>query len=308
MAKVYEAMLLSQENAPEETKQFLQDYNFSEVLPDPVPFAADADPLDLDELGLFPPAPAMVTNSIGANVAVAEAIAETVTTFASSMQEASPLASVFSTPPPPLAMPAAPPQKNFVSAPYRTEFRQLSEVLLRTAAERILKAVVVCGVDAQDRAEFVWENLSLSLAENPDLRIARFNLLSPAPAAAAVPTSGNFQIKIQRTPIPNLCEILPLNGAVPIGQLLRECDIAKMLEMLKARFDFVLLETDAVNWTDEVATFAGQSDGVILVAQKESMRGPAMNTARQKLHEANAQILGAVLSRTHEQEQFQRVA
>lgn len=310
MAKVYEAMLLAQENAPDATRQFLQDYNFSEVIPDPLPFAADSDPLDLEGLGLFPPAPDMAVHSFGANVAVAEALAESGATFMASQPEALPPPPTMFPPPvpPPLTMPTAPPSQALVPPAYRAEFRQLGDVLVRTASDRTLKTVVVCGVDPQDRADFVWENLSLALAENPDLRVARFGLLSPPPAVVSAQARGNFQIKIQRTSVANLCEVLPLNGALPLGQLLRECDIEKMLELLKARFDFVLLETDAVNWTDEVAMFAGKADGVILVAQKEAMRGPAMTTARQKLQEARAQVLGAVVSRSHEQEQLQRVA
>lgn len=313
MAKVYEAMLLSQANAPDATRQFLQDYNFTEVLPDPIDFDADADPLDLEELGLYPPAspvaaPMLAAGPIGANVAVAEAIAESVTSFATSLHEA-PFAAPAMTatlPIPPVA--PVPPPAPVASASYQAEFVQLSEILLRTATERTLKTVVVCGLNAEDRAGFVWENLSQALADNSEMRVARFNLLSPAPTALPTPTNGNFQIKIHRTATANLCEVVPLNGALPLGQLLRECDIGKMLEMLKARFDFILLETDAVNWTDEVAALAGSADGVILVAQKETMRGPAMQTARQKLQKAGAHVLGAVLSRPREQEQFQRVA
>lgn len=306
MAKVYEAMLLSQENAPEATKQFLNDYNFTEVMPDPYAGAED-DPLDLAELGLLPCEPPLGADPVGTDVAVAEAIAQSVSTLATSFKE-EPLPSVPAAfAPPPFEMPAAPKSKDLVPAMYRAEFRQLGEIVMRTAAQRTLKAVAVCGVDPHDCADFVMENLSLALAENSALRVARFSLLSPA--ATIVPTKPmtNFQIKIHRTAIPNLCDIVPLNGALPISQLLRECDIEKMLEMLKSRFDFILLETDAVNWTDEVATFAGKVDGVILIAQKETMRGPAMSTARQKLHDAGAQVLGAVVNRNREPE-LQRVA
>ena len=48
MAKIYEAMLLSQGAAPEATKQFLTDYNFTEVIPDPLPFDEEQDLLDLE--------------------------------------------------------------------------------------------------------------------------------------------------------------------------------------------------------------------------------------------------------------------
>ncbi len=306
MAKVYEAMLLSQEHAPDATKQFLTEYNFSEVMPDPYASFDEDDPLDLAALGLLPTELPDGADPVHTDVAVAEAIAESVSTLATSFT--TPAWQPVVAPPPPMELATTPTLKDLVPAAYRAEFRQLGAIVMRTATQRTLKAVVICGLDPQDRADFVLDNLSLALAENPALRIARFCLLSPSAAFVPTPLSSNFQIKIHRTAIPNLCEVVSLHGLLPIGQLLRECDIEKMLDMLKQRFDFVLLETDAVNWTDEVATFAGKADGVILVAQKETMRGPAMSTARQKLHDAGAQVLGAVVNRSCEQEQLQRVA
>ena len=304
MAKIYEAMLLSQGTAPEATKQFLTDYNFTEVLADPLPFDEGQDLLDLEELGLTANESHMISDHVETNVAVAEAIAESVATLATSFAEKPMPLSMM----PPVELACLPPTQELIPMLYRAEFRQLSENLLRSATERTLKTIVVCGVDLSECAAFVLENLSLALAENSDLRVARFCLLSPLTSVVPAQSGSNFQIKIHRTAIPNLCEVVPLNGPLPMGQLLRECDIEKMMEMLKTRFDFVLIETDAVNWTDEVATFAGKADGVILVAQKENMRGPAMSNARQKLQQSGAQVLGAVLNHKHEQEQFQRVA
>ncbi|HEX4950202.1 MAG TPA: hypothetical protein VFZ34_26280, partial [Blastocatellia bacterium] len=196
----------------------------------------------------------------------------------------------------------------YVPPEYQAEFRQLGDIVTRTAAQRTLKAIVICGVEPNDHATFVSENLALALAENPAARVARFCLVSPVTSVVSKQMPESFRVKIQRTEIPNLCQVVPLSGPVPITQLLRECDIGQMIEMLKSRFDFILLETDAVNFADDVATFAGKADGVILVAQKDNMRGLAMNQAREKLQNVGAKILGAVLNRNREPEQVQRVA
>jgi hypothetical protein len=288
MAKVYEAMLQATGAAPDATPQIFT----AENLPDgsPAAYATEADPLDLTELGLMPAPPLLsATNAVATDVAVAEAIADSVSTLAHSFAPERPA-------------PA------YVPEAYRAEFQQLGEIVMRTAAQRLLKTVVVCGVEPDDYADFVAENLSLALAENPALRVARFGLVTPATAVAQAQTEAHFRIKIQRTAIPNLCHIVPLHGSLALAQVLRECDVAQMFELLKSRFDFVLLETDAVNFADEVATFAGQADGVILVAQKSNMRGPAMSVAREKLQRASAQILGAVLNRNRAPQQYQRVA
>ncbi len=314
MAKVYEAMLLSQEQAPDATQQFLNDYNFTEVQPEPQDLWGNADPLDLDELGLTTDAPAAVRAvpaAVETNVAVAEAIANSVTSFAGSLQPAtpaSPVTNVVPMFPPSGAAPLPPQPQAFVPEAYRAEFQQLGEIVTRAATQRTLQAILVCGVEPSDHSDFVVENLALALAENPAVRIARFRMGAAVAAPVAQQAGATFRLKIQRTDIANLSEIVPVNGPQPIAQILRECDVAQMLAMLRQRFDFILLETDAVNYADEVARFAGQTDGVILVAQKENMRGQAMSFAREKLSQAGAQILGAVLNRNREQAQLQRVA
>ncbi len=309
MAKVYEAMLLAQDTVPEATKQFLTDYNFSEVIPHPHESLGDCDPLDLTEMGLEA-AFAPVSAAVETNVAVAQAIADSVFSLASSLHPDPPPAFVNPMPPQPqpLEMPVRQHSPVLVPAAYRAEFQQLGEIVTRTASQRTLKAILVCGVEPNDHADFVTENLSLALAENPMARVARFRLVSPATSVVPSQAAEDFRIKIQRSDIANLCEVVPVNGPLPIAQLLRECDIEQMIEMLKERFDFILMETDAVNFADDVASFAGKADGVILVAQKENMRGPAMSFAREKLQTAGAKILGAVLNRNRAPEQYQRVA
>lgn len=302
MAKVYEAMLLAQEQAPEATKQFLNDYNFSEVVPESQVSVSDGDPLDLAELGLETVS-AQVPDVVETDVAIAEAIADSVTSLATSLHPETPSASVI---PLPVPQPNEVSDDGLVPEAYRAEFRQLGEIVTRAATQRMLKAILVCGVEPNDHADFVVENLSLALAENSAARVARFCLSSHSLSSPA--EIADFRIKIRRTSISNLSEVVPVNGALPIAQLLRDCDIDQMIEMLRNRFDFILLETDAVNFDDEVADFAGKTDGVILVAQKEHMRGPAMSFAREKLQNAGAKILGAVLNRNREPEQLLRVA
>ena len=314
MAKVYEAMMLSQEQAPSTTQQFLNDYNFAEVVPEPQNVWDTTDPLDLDELGItaeatvaVPPVP----DAIEANVAVAEAIADSVTSFAGSLQTetpALPVANVAPLFPPSVTNPLPPQAPAFVPETYRAEFQQLGEIVTRAAAQRTLQAILVCGVEPSDHSDFVVENLSLALAENPDARIARFRMVTAGTTPVVRQTGETFRIKIQPTDITNLSEIVPVNGLQPIAQILRECDVAQMLAMLRQRFNFILLETDPVNYADDVTVFAGQTDGVILVAQKENMRGQAMNFAREKLSQVGAQILGAVVNRSREPEQLQKVA
>ena len=332
MAKVYEAMVLAQGNIPEASKKFLNDYNFTEVVAEPGSVLEDDNPLDFQAFALDEPGfHGQPDGAINTHVAVAEAITESVDSLTSSFNypEAQPPQEVmgevaeadeaitadFSTNQ--YAMPEREPESavlahselnSLVPLRYREEFAQLSEIVVEASARQPLQVIVVCGVEPNDNADFVVENLSLALAEKQSLRVARFDLTSPSSAAIQALQSDAFRIRLRQTEVPNLSEISSVNGPLPLPRLINECDMDQMIEMLKGRFDYVLVKTDAVNSFAEVADLAAKADGVILVAQKENMYGQSMNTARERLQAADAKILGAVLNRHREAESLQRVA
>jgi Mrp family chromosome partitioning ATPase len=69
-----------------------------------------------------------------------------------------------------------------------------------------------------------------------------------------------------------------------------------LLEMLRQRFDLILLDLPAVTAEAEAAHFAAQSDGVIIVAQQEGEHRSPVAEARALLAAASANILGVVLN------------
>ncbi len=328
MAKVYEAMLLAQENAPEATKKFLTDFNFSSTAPENQGVIAIPEPVQVAEAAVATEIVAEAKaetnvdtneNVVDANVMVAETIAESVDSFTQSVMTATsdvaPLAPEATTVAvAPVTLVTAAPvasiesHPHYVPADFRAEFLQLSEIILKTAAKQKLQTMMVCGLEACDNPEFVVENLSFALAENPGLRIARFDLTAPATATLQSLPADSFRIRIHKTPIPNLCNITSVSGAIPLSRLFMECDVPQLMEMLAQRFDYVVVRADAVNAVPEVAQLAALTDGVILVAQKESMTGEQMTAARESLRATNAKILGAVVNRIRDSEPMQRVA
>lgn len=335
MAKVYEAMLLAQGNAPEATKKFLTDFNFSENAPANQGAIAIPDPEQVNDFTVTPEIVAdanvdISVDAVDANVIVASTIADSVDSFAQSVMTATPeivpvapevsvapvmpvvpeaaITPVALVAPTPVATADVESNPQYVPADFRAEFLQLSEIILKTTAKQKLQAMMVCGLESTDNPEFVVENLCYALAENPDLRIARFDLTAPATATLQSLPADSFRIRIHKTPIPNLCNITSVSGAIPLSRLFMECDVPQLMEMLAQRFNYVIVRADAVNAVPEVAQLAAYTDGVILVAQKESMAGEQMAAARESLRNANAKILGAVVNRVREAEPMQRVA
>ena len=381
MARIYEAMLLTRHDAPEATRQFLNDYDFSnEVLEEEnessstdynqmpalqtmvseaglsatysesyaasssealqtnsfTPDTQQATFADTYEIGsdvlesdYAEPVPAIehrtYSSEVNVDISIAQSLAATVNALTEDLsvleidrEYAPEPASVV-----PMSVPVTPvnrpvnvaavtvvpsEKRDLVPSEYRNDFLQLSEIVLKTSERSPLKVMVVCGVENEDDAGFVSDNLSLALAEHSHLRIARFQLPSRKHPARTTHPEASFRIKLNKTRIPNLFDISTLSGDVTLDQLLAECDVQQMTNMLKDRFDYVLIVTDAVNFSERVAPFAASTDGVVLVAKKENMYGQAMNTARKKLQGANAKILGAVLNRSQVPQQLLQVA
>ena len=389
MARIYEAMLLTRHDAPEATRQFLNDYDFSnevleeenessstdynqtpalqamvsdselnatysesyatsysEVLqtnsfePDTQQDVYEEDTYQLGgdvlESEYSEPAPAIVPSirnnysEVNVDISIAQSLAATVNALTENLsvlevdREYATVATLVNVVPMsvpvavqvpvnrPVSVSAAtmlPSEKrDLVPTEYRNDFLQLSDIVLKTSERSPLKVMVVCGVENEDDAGFVSDNLSLALAEHSHLRVARFQLPSRKHPARTTHPEASFRIKLNKTRVPNLFDITTLSGDVTLDQLLAECDVQQMTNMLKDRFDYVLIVTDAVNFSERVAPFAASTDGVVLVAKKENMYGQGMNTARKKLQGANARILGAVLNRSQVAQQLLQVA
>lgn len=343
MTKVYEAMILSRDHAPEATKQFLDDYNFSAVVSTSESLVSAPIPINIDISSPDSYQHSEENIQVHPTVAVAEAIACSVDNLTESLDHNSPselspdplnledlgdspytvepLASesienpgaVTSSAPAvdagvQIAADKSEPATCYLPSQYRTEFTQLCEIVLRTAEKQTLQVIVVCGIEPNDNADFIVENLSLALAEKENLKIGKFNLTAPENPGLQPIGNDHYRIRLHQTHIKNMQEVSPLHGPIPLTRLFAECDVEQLIEMLRQRFDYILLNTDAVNSVSEVAKLAALTDGVILVAQKENMYGPVMDFARSKLKEAGAKILGAVLNRSRRPDQFQRVA
>lgn len=181
----------------------------------------------------------------------------------------------------------------------RDEFRRLRSSLLLAAEAQQLQVLMVCSVAAGNGASFVSQNLSLLLAEFDKINVARFELsngMSPQRDSQSV-TADSFQLKLARTEKPNLREIGTADGMVTLNELLRTCDTRRMMERLRERFDFVLIDAPAITDNPDTALLASQVDGVILVAQQNETSCDALEAARTALQNAQAKILGVVLNR-----------
>jgi Mrp family chromosome partitioning ATPase len=191
------------------------------------------------------------------------------------------------------------PLVNTLPETVRDEFRRLRSSLLLAAESQQLQVLMVCGVESGDGATFVARNLSLLLAEFDKINVGRFELggLKDNSNDPLPDSPESYQLALRKTELPNLREISTPQGGVSLSELLRLCDTRTMIERLKERFDFVLIDAPAVTANPDTALLASQVDGVILIAQQDETRCQALAGARAALQNARANVLGVVLNR-----------
>jgi hypothetical protein len=68
------------------------------------------------------------------------------------------------------------------------------------------------------------------------------------------------------------------------------------LAELRLEFDYTILQGPAAALRDEAALLASLCDGVVLVLQANATHRKAAQRVKERLHAANARLLGAVLS------------
>lgn len=190
-----------------------------------------------------------------------------------------------------------------VTAPWREEFVQLGKVILQARESQQLQVLAICGAARGDGTSFVTNNLSQALAESGELRIGRFEIYPSNNATLEMvknDTADSFQIAIRRTPITNISEITTPRGGVTLSELLRGCDTQVLLEMLRKRFDLILLDLPAITAEEETAQFAALTDGVVIIAQQDGDQRSPVRPARALLAKANARVLGVVLNHRRE--------
>ena len=104
------------------------------------------------------------------------------------------------------------------------------------------------------------------------------------------------EIPLQETGVPNL--LVLTSGPVPPNpaEILASQKMAEVLEMLRARADYVLIDTPPVIAVTDAAVLASRVDGVFLVVNAGKTRRDLAVKARDILQQVNANLLGVVLN------------
>lgn len=190
------------------------------------------------------------------------------------------------------------PEPSPLSPEVREQLLKLRATIMVEAEQRQLRSILICGAAPEVSAQPMVADLSRLLSEYERLKIAYIEVTgtnTSVPRNKVLPSDYTFRIR--RTRMQNLYEITSSQGAIRLDDWLKNWTPSVVLGELKKMFDLVLICAPAVTSNPEVALLAGAVDGVILVATENVTSFASLGEAQQRLHTAQANVLGVTLNK-----------
>ncbi len=191
------------------------------------------------------------------------------------------------------------------------QYRAIRARLLTMNTARAHQVIAITSSVPEEGKSVSTLNLGLIMAEGGEHRIliadadfrrtslARMVGIAPRPGLADV-LSGEATLAdaVQPSPLPNL-HILPAGEVrnAAYGELLSATGTAAVVAALRARYDYVFLDTPPVTTVSDVCLLAPNTDGALLVIEMRRTPEPTVQIAVRSLQANNVRILGCILSR-----------
>jgi capsular exopolysaccharide synthesis family protein len=188
-------------------------------------------------------------------------------------------------------------------------FRLVQRIFLEQP-ESLFRAIVFAGIDRGNGCSRICAEVARILAANTSRSVCLVdaNLRTPSlPGFLGVPdTSGLVRSLLEEGDIRSFAKQLKpsnlwlLSGGTlkPESHSLLNSDGLKLrLQELRKEFDYILIDTPALNLYADALTLGRIADGVVVVVQADSTRRESALKGLQTLRDAHIEVLGAVLNR-----------
>jgi Mrp family chromosome partitioning ATPase len=187
---------------------------------------------------------------------------------------------------------------------------KLVQRLFLAQASNVFHAVVFAGIDRGDGCSRICVEVARILAANTSASICLLdaNFRSPSlPGFLGVPNNNrgfadslvaegsirNFAKQLE----PSNLWLLSAGTVDAVSSSLLNSDRLKLrLEELRKEFNYVLIDSPALNHYTDALALGGIADGLVVVLQADSTRRESALKGLQTLREAHIQVLGAVLN------------
>lgn len=203
---------------------------------------------------------------------------------------------------------------NNISEPVEEALRTLRTNIQFCSAEKQVKTICVTSCIPHEGKTMTSINISISIASankkvvyiDADMRKPRQfkKIASKYNAGLANYLSGMAELDdiIRETSIDNLhmivCGPKPPNPA----ELLGTARFLELLEKLKERYDYIVIDTPPLGSMIDAAIIAAAADGTIMIVKYNTIDYRKALKVKEQLEKANARIMGVVLNRIPKKE------
>ena len=194
----------------------------------------------------------------------------------------------------------------FIREAYKT--LRTNVVYALAEEEKNCKVIIVTSAMQSEGKSITAVNLAISFAEmnnrvllvDCDLRRPKLSRLLELSAKVGL---SNVLIKpdlleqaIQKTKVANL-DVLPTGDVPPNpSELLGSSRMHKLLETMRERYDYIILDTSPVNMVTDACVLVPESSGVLFVVRANRSERDAVAHAVDQMEYSKAKMLGFVLN------------
>ncbi len=189
------------------------------------------------------------------------------------------------------------------------EYHRLKQQLLSSVADSKIKTLLFSASTEGEGTSTVLSNFAITLASDGDkVLVIDANLRSPTlhdlfsldkKGGLTELLLGDKSLKdvIKQTNLKNLSVItsgIPHSNPFAIyeSQLLDS-----VIEQLEAQYDWILFDSPPITTCNDSTSLAGKVDGVVMVVQAENTRWEVAQSAKERINNGKANILGVVLNK-----------
>ena len=189
------------------------------------------------------------------------------------------------------------------------EYHRMKQTLLGISSEEKIRALLFSSSTKGEGTSTVLTNFAITLASGGDkVLLVDANHRNPSlhDLLNVEQRSGLTELLLEKnilrdvikeTQIKNLSVITSGTILSNPFSIFESQLLDHLIVQMKTQADWVLFDSPSINSYNDARTLATKMDGVVMVVQAEKTRWEVAQSARQKIENGNAKILGVILNR-----------
>jgi len=195
-------------------------------------------------------------------------------------------------------------------SPTGEAYRALRTNLLRVVQDKSMKAVLITSANHYEGKTTTAVNLALAMSDLPQFRMllldsdlrypsihSRLGLMQSPGLTEILQGNVDLDSGVINTEKENLKVITSGNLSSYPAELLESEKLKELIEVLKSKFDLILVDSPPVIPYSDASVLSSHMDGVLLIVQSGKTRREDIQQVYATLEDNHANVLGVVLNR-----------